>query len=254
MSWPRLLRKLRLATRRAPRSARDLVSSYDEYLRLQRETYRSFESDVPAWSDGQRRFLRLALRATPRTARILDCACGDGAGLGALREMGFSSATGVELCGEKAARAALHGFPVVTADMHDLGCFPDGAFDVIVCSHTLEHAYDPGRVVAELHRLLAAEAALHVVLPYPDPGHRNEMAHVGKYELGTHLKDGGGAVMAFFEARGFRVASHGFDSERESEIWLHLEKEKQARHGRNTESRAITARSRDKRDKGSNLQ
>lgn len=223
MSWPRLVKKLRLATRRAPRSARDLVKSYGEYLRLQRETYRSFESDVRAWSDGQRRFLRLTLRDAPRTARVLDCACGDGAGLAELRELGFSSVFGVELCEEKATRARESGFPVTLADMHELGCFPDAAFDAIVCSHTLEHAYDPGRVLVEFLRLLAPEGTLHVVLPYPDPGHRNELAHVGKYELGTHLDDGGSTVRGFFETRGFRVASHKFDTTREPEIWLHLE-------------------------------
>ncbi len=224
MSWPRLVKKLKLATRRAPRTARDLVTDYDEYLRLQRETYRSFESDVPAWSDGQRRFLRLTLRDAPRTARLLDCACGDGAGFGGLQEMGFSSVVGVELSREKAARARRSGFSVVLADMHDLGCFRDGAFDVIVCSHTLEHAYDPGRVLTQFHRLLVAEGMLHVVLPYPDPGHRNELAHVGKYELGTHLDDEGRTLSEFFERRGFRVVSHRFDSERESEIWLDLQK------------------------------
>ncbi len=138
--------------------------------------------------------------------------------------MGFSSVVGVELSREKAARARRSGFPVVLADMHDLGCFRDGAFDVIVCSHTLEHASDPGRVLMQFHRLLVAEGMLHVVLPYPDPGHRNELAHVGKYELGTHLDDEGRTLGGFFERRGFRVASHRFDSERESEIWLRLER------------------------------
>ncbi len=224
MSWPRFVKKLRLALRRAPRSARDLVSSYGEYLRLQRETYRSFESEVPAWAAGQRRFLRLTLQDASRTARVLDCACGDGAGFEALGEMGFRAVVGIELSKEKALRARGRGFPVVLSDMHDLRCFRAASFDRIVCSHTLEHAYDPALVLGQFHRLLAPGGSLHVVLPYPDAGYRNELAHVGKYELGTHVDDAGRTVRAFFERRDFHVASQRCDSIREPEIWFCLQK------------------------------
>ena len=86
MSWQRLLRKVRRLVR-APRSARDLVPRYDDYLKLQSETYLSFESEVPEWHAGQKRFVEQTMKDGPRDLRILDCACGDGAGLSSLREL-----------------------------------------------------------------------------------------------------------------------------------------------------------------------
>ena len=160
----------------------------------------------------------------PGTARVLDCACGDGVGLEALRALGFSEPVGVELAAPKARMARARGFRVEERDMHDLSVFPDGRFDAILSSHTLEHAYDPGRVLAEFHRVLAPSGALFIVLPYPDPGARNELAHPAKYELGTHLGDGGEAVARFVEARGFELIEKKRDSFREPEVWLFLRK------------------------------
>ncbi len=220
MSWRRLVRKLRLALRSPPRSARDVVSDYREYLRLQTETYRSFESDVPEWVAAQRRYFELAFSNTDRSARVLDCACGDGAGLRALTDLGFERVLGVELSAEKSRRSQGSGAPVVRGDMHDLSFLRDASFDAIVSSHTLEHAYEPKRVLVEFRRLLAPGGTLHIVLPYPDPGPRNELAHVGKYELGTDVEDGGSSVGRFIERVGFRVDSVTTDDRREPELWV----------------------------------
>ncbi len=224
MSLRRFLRKLRRRFRRPPRTARDLVWSYDEYLRLQREEYLSHESEVERWAEGLRRFVGTAFASVPRTARVLDCACGDGVGLEALQKMGFQNPVGVELAREKAERARQLGFRIEEADMHDLAIFADGSFDAVLSSHTLEHAYDPGRVLAELRRLLAPGGMLQVVLPYPDRGDRNERAHAAKYELGTDREGGGEHVTGFFLDRGFELASRRTDDFREAELWLSLRK------------------------------
>jgi SAM-dependent methyltransferase len=224
MSLRRLARKIRLFFRKPPRSARDLVSSYDEYLRLQRDRHLSHESEVNRWAEGQRRFVATAFSAAPRDARVLDCGCGDGVGLEALRSLGFEKIAGVELSPLKAARARRLGFRVEELDMHDLSLFGDGAFQAILCSHALEHAYDPGLVLKELHRLLSPGGTLHVVLPYPDPGPRNELAHTAKYELGTDRDDGGEIATRFFLERGFDLISSRRDAFREPELWLMLRK------------------------------
>ena len=220
----RFFRGLRRRWRGTPASARDLLPDYGEYLRLQREEFLSHEADVPAWAAGLTRFVRLTFDPLPRTTRILDCACGDGVGLEALRALGFGALAGVELAAEKARRARRLGFRVEERDMHDLSPFAAGDFDAILSSHTLEHAYAPGRVLEEFRRLLTPQGRLHVVLPYPDPGWRNERAHAAKYELGTHRDDGGEAVRGYFTDRGLRLRSWRLDAGREPEIWLDLEK------------------------------
>jgi SAM-dependent methyltransferase len=224
MGVRRLLRKLRLRFRRPPRSAGDLIDDYQEYLRLQREVYRSHESEVERWAQGQRRFVTLAFAGAPPSWRVLDCGCGDGVGLETLRSLGFREPVGVELSGVKAARARERGFQVEELDMHDLSLFEDGSFQAVLSSHTLEHAYQPARALAELRRLLVPGGPLKVVLPYPDPGSRNELAHAAKYELGLHRFDGGESATRFFQERGFELEERRFDSAREPEIWLFLKK------------------------------
>jgi len=222
MSLRKFIARIRRAFRGRPRGARDLVPDYAEYLRLQRETYLSHESEVESWAGGQRRFVETAFAPLPRTLRVLDCACGDGVGLEVLRSMGFEDPVGVELAPSKAARGRALGFRVEEADMHDLSVLADGSFDAILSSHTLEHAYDPGRALGELRRLLVPGGLLFVVLPFPDTGKRNELAHVGKHELGTDRDDGGEAASLFFAKRGFEVASRRLDDFREPELWLFL--------------------------------
>ena len=39
-------------------------------------------------------------------------------------------------------------------NLMDLGCYPDGSWDLIVCSHVLEHVPDDRKAMRELHRVL----------------------------------------------------------------------------------------------------
>lgn len=222
MSIRRFFKKIRLRLRRAPRTAQDLIPDYREYLRLQQEEFLSYESLVERWVEGQRCFVEYAFCEKSRDLRVLDCACGDGAGLEALRALGFRDPVGVELSAAKARRARDRGFRVEELDMHDLGRLEAGSFGAILSSHTLEHAYDPVGVLAELHRLLQPAGDLEVVLPYPDPGPRNERAHTAKYELGTDRDDGGEFTTRFFLGRGFELIRRRQDSFREPELWLSL--------------------------------
>jgi len=43
--------------------------------------------------------------------------------------------------------------------------FPDDAFDMVICSHVLEHIADDGAAMAELHRVLAPGARAAVMVP-----------------------------------------------------------------------------------------
>jgi SAM-dependent methyltransferase len=104
--------------------------------------------------------------------------------------------------------------------MHDLSCFPDQAFAVVYSSHTIEHAYYPKQMIAELIRVLQKDGELIVVLPYPDETAKNDLAHGAKYELGTNIDDGGRTVVSVFESLGLQLKTQAFDDFREPEIWL----------------------------------
>jgi len=49
-------------------------------------------------------------------------------------------------------------------DLHNLG-FPDECFDLILCSHVLEHVRDDGKCQRELYRVLKASGT--AILPVP---------------------------------------------------------------------------------------
>jgi len=196
-------------------------ATYEDYVRLQTQTYESFESTIPRWEEGQARYLTL-FESVNRKTRILDVACGDGVGLRVFRKMGFINLTGVELDLNKAVKARTSGYCVISADFHDLGVLENASYDVVYSSHSLEHAWDPAKAVSELQRVLVPNGYMYVVLPYPDRG--PDDAHLAKYELGTDADDGGLKVSQWFISQGFTIESLRFDSYREPEIWLKMRK------------------------------
>jgi SAM-dependent methyltransferase len=65
---------------------------------------------------------------------------------------------------------------------------PDGSFDVVLCTQTLEHVEDPGRAVRELRRVVAPGgrvlASTHGVQVYhPNPGDYWRWTHAGLERL-----------------------------------------------------------------------
>jgi SAM-dependent methyltransferase len=215
----RILRKVRQGDRTP-----FVPTTVEDYLRIQTVDALSFESEIPGWAEGQRRYLREISSALDTSWRILDCACGDGVGLEELRSLGVKHLVGVEVSAEKARHARNRGFQVVEDDMHRLS-FTDGLFDAVISSHTLEHALDPDRALEEFRRVLKPDGMLHVVLPFPDTNDGNRHVHVAKDALGTSDPEGADRVIGFFVSRGFALTSVRRDSVREPEIWLGLRRE-----------------------------
>ena len=71
------------------------------------------------------------------------------------RSQGYSDVTAVDLLPSRG---------VSFGDMHRLP-FDDAMFDLIVASHVLEHAYDPGRALKELCRVLRRGGLLWAAWP-----------------------------------------------------------------------------------------
>lgn len=162
-----------------------------------------------------------------RNKIVLDCACGIGSDIGAIKEMGFKYVVGTEISDIFIKQAQTIADSVLKCDMHLLG-FRDESFDVIYSAHTLEHAYIPAKILHEFWRMLKTDGHLFIILPYPDGGPPNrENFHCAIGELGLNILDNGEALTDFFEANGFRltIKQKSRGTVQQPIIWLQFRKQ-----------------------------
>src|SRR5258708_24880229 len=77
-------------------------------------------------------------------SRVLDIGCGDGALLAYLARAKGVDARGIELRQPGVNACVRHGLSVIQGDAdRDLEAFPNGAFDVVVLSQTLQATRHP---------------------------------------------------------------------------------------------------------------
>jgi len=113
-------------------------------------------------------------------ARVLDVGFGWGTALEMLDRQGFQT-FGVEITPHAiaAARTLLPQSVLVVAEATDLP-FPYGYFDVLVCSHVLEHLPQDSAAIAELCRVLKPGG--WAVLGVPGPGMTDHPLHFRNYD------------------------------------------------------------------------
>ena len=99
--------------------------------------------------------------------RVLDIGCGDGELIGHLFRTRGCDARGIEIDMAEVTRAVAHGLPVMQGDAdQDLGEYPDGTFDYVVLSRTLQAVERPREVLR--HMLRIGERA---IVSFPNFGH-----------------------------------------------------------------------------------
>ena len=95
---------------------------------------------------------------------VLDIGCAVGSILARLRERGWET-TGVEISDPQAEYCRQK----LSLDVRSLPLeenrFPEGAFDVVLASHLMEHLNDPAGLVKEVYRILAPEGCFFVTTP-----------------------------------------------------------------------------------------
>jgi methionine biosynthesis protein MetW len=100
-------------------------------------------------------------------ARVLDIGCGDGSLIDYLSRTRSCDARGIEIDMAEVTRAVGYGLPVVHGDADtDLAQYPDGAFDYVVLSRTLQAVERPREVLRQMLRIGA-----HAVVSFPNFGH-----------------------------------------------------------------------------------
>lgn len=113
--------------------------------------------------------------------RLLDFGCNEGRGLERYRASGFS-VEGLEINETAAARARARGFVVHTGEPGAL--HPGTPYQVVVMSNVLEHALDPGALLAEAYRLLAPGGQLWISCPNAESWQRGVF---GRHWINWHV-------------------------------------------------------------------
>ncbi|NQV54409.1 MAG: methionine biosynthesis protein MetW [Rhodospirillales bacterium] len=111
--------------------------------------------------------LRIIADMVAPGSRLLDVGCGDGALLDYLIHRKDVDGRGIELSMEGVNACVSHGLSVIQGDADtDLNDYPDGAFDYVVLSQTLQATRAPKEVVANLLRI-----GRRAIVSFPNFGH-----------------------------------------------------------------------------------
>jgi SAM-dependent methyltransferase len=99
------------------------------------------------------------------TQRLLDVGCGSGALGGQIKQAINCEVVGVTYSESEAALAVEKLDQVLVNDLNSFAPEDIGLFDCIVCSHILEHLYQPQELLKRLHFSLTSAGVLIVALP-----------------------------------------------------------------------------------------
>lgn len=111
----------------------------------------------------------------PPGARVLDLGCGDGALLAWLKDNKQVTARGVEIQRTLVQAAVARGVTVHQGDIEaSVADYPDGAFDYVILSQTLQETRRPLAVMEQMLRI-----GRHAIVAFPNFGHwRVRLAHL----------------------------------------------------------------------------
>lgn len=119
-------------------------------------------------------------------SRVLDLGCGRGDLMRHLCEHKNVKAVGIELDEEKVMECIASGLSVVQGDINtEIRDYPDGHFDYVVLSQTLQQVYDPNRLLHEMLR-----TGRHGIVSFPNFSHwriRMELLLTGRAPVSREL-------------------------------------------------------------------
>jgi methionine biosynthesis protein MetW len=86
--------------------------------------------------------------------KVLDLGCGEGRLLQYLKDQKGIAGAGIECDEEKVTRCIAKGLSVLQGDINEeILDYPDGTFDCVVLSQTLQQVYDPATLIREMLRV-----------------------------------------------------------------------------------------------------
>jgi methionine biosynthesis protein MetW len=121
-------------------------------------------------------------------ARVLDVGCGEGELLRLLIAKKNVDGRGIELSQQGVNAGVAHGLSVIQGDADtDLDNYPDGAFDYVILSQTLQATRKPKDVLEDLLRI-----GRHAIVSVPNFGHwrlRAQILFLGRMPVTKSLPD-----------------------------------------------------------------
>jgi SAM-dependent methyltransferase len=141
---------------------------FDEsYFKTEAYAKVSFERYSQYWWSN-RFYAKLARRYGPPRGRVLEIGCGLGHLLGWMVDRYQAYGTDINAWALSQARRDVPQAHFALASAEALGAFPDGAFQIVIAKHVVEHLPQPERAVTEMSRLLAEGGALLLATPNLD--------------------------------------------------------------------------------------
>ncbi len=121
-------------------------------------------------------------------SRVLDVGCGDGTLLDYLAHFKQVTGRGIELSQEGVNACVSHGLSVIQGDAdRDLRDYPDGTFDYVVLSRTLQATQNPREVLDNLVRI-----GTRAIVSFPNFGYwriRRDLLLQGRMPVNGSLPD-----------------------------------------------------------------
>jgi SAM-dependent methyltransferase len=127
----------------------------------------AFSGSVQGYAPNFRRWMAAQLRDLPPSAPIIEVGCGDATFTADLARYS-ASVTAIDISAGQIEENSAK-FPRIKFLQHDVAerfPFADASFEVAWCSEVLEHLFDPGFALREMHRILRPGGRLLVTVPY----------------------------------------------------------------------------------------
>jgi ubiquinone/menaquinone biosynthesis C-methylase UbiE len=169
------------------RSVKELQTWPVEVVKQERDLHMDMFLEGGRRSDAHMVRYSLAAKYVSPTDRVLDAACGLGYGIELIRRIADPTAiTGADISQFACDVAATHllhvNDQVICTDVTHMPLFEDGQFDFIASFETVEHVFEPEKLMAEFRRVLRKGGQLMASVPHmwvdetgqdPNPDHHH---------------------------------------------------------------------------------